>query len=112
MVEMTRRRLSRIQRAALFKAHAGICHLCGGRIGVGEAWQADHVIPLALGGTDMAPAHVKCHARKTPRDIAAIAKAKRRELRHLGIGRSGRPMLGSRASGWKRHLDGTWSRRE
>lgn len=37
---MTRRR-----KALIFAANNGTCYLCGGRISVGEAWEAEHVIP-------------------------------------------------------------------
>ena len=63
--------------------------MCTGKIGVGEAWELEHVIPLELCGADddsnWAVAHVKCHAVKTKRDVTMIAKAKRRERRHKGI---------------------------
>jgi 5-methylcytosine-specific restriction endonuclease McrA len=88
---MTRRRsLSTRERARLFTLHGGICHLCGGLIdGTREAWEVSHDIPLEMGGADddanRRPAHKKCHRDHTARvDIPAIAKAKRREARHIG----------------------------
>jgi HNH endonuclease. len=86
---MTRRRLSRTTRLSIFMAADGICHMCGGRIQAGQAWDVSHVIPLALGGADdetnWRPAHRKCHRDHTAQtDIPAIARAKRREAKHLG----------------------------
>ncbi len=115
---MTKRRhWSGSARLALFLKHAGICHLCGGKIHVGEAWEVSHDIPLELGGADddtnAKPAHAKCHRRHTSeRDIPAIAKAKRRERKHLGIRpRQSRPLPGTKASGLRKRFDGTVERR-
>ena len=68
-----------------------VCHICNGRIYCAtEAWEAEHVIPGALGGTVVAPAHVKCHRKKTSEhDIPAIAKAKRVSEKHTGLKRKG-----------------------
>lgn len=112
---MTRRRLSNTARVALFQAHDGRCHICGGKIAAGEAWEVEHVIPLAQGGDDdeanMRPAHAKCHKAKTAKDAADTARAKRREARHIGAHRAKRPMPGSRASGLRKRMDGTVERR-
>ena len=111
-----RRSLSTKARAALFLDHKGQCHICGGLIQLGQAWEVEHVIPLALGGDDephnMRPAHAKCHRTKTADDATNTAKAKRREAKHNGWrAPSKRPMPGSRASGWKQKLTGEWVRR-
>lgn len=100
---MRRRTISAKERLALFAAAGGVCHVCGGRITVGEAWDVEHVIPLALGGDDdaanMRPAHRKhCHAGKTVQDVADIARAKRREARHIGA----RPKSRNPIRGWRR----------
>jgi len=86
---MTRRRLSTKARVSIFTRANGICHLCGGKITPGEAWDVSHEIPLALGGADdetnWRPAHRKCHRDHTAQtDIPAIARAKRREAKHIG----------------------------
>lgn len=80
------------QRAAVFLEHGGICHLCNGKIQVGQAFDIDHVIPLALGGTNDAsnlrPAHSRCHrgtGSKTSDDVAAISRADRLAQKHFGI---------------------------
>jgi 5-methylcytosine-specific restriction endonuclease McrA len=109
---MTRRRISPTERARIFAAAGGRCHLCGGAIdGVRDRWDVEHVVPLALGGDDggdnLQPAHAKCHAAKTPVDVAQIAKAKRVQRKHQGAHRSGQRLPGSRGGKWKRKLDGT-----
>ena len=113
---MTRRPLSTKARVELFRVTGGICHICAGKIQVGQAWEVEHVIPLAQGGEDggdnLRPAHVACHRVKTSQDATDTAKAKRREARHLGIKRStSRPLPGSKASGLRKRMDGTVSRR-
>ena len=95
---MTRRRISQTERVAIFKRHSGICHLCGGKIAVAELWDISHDIPLELGGEDggdnLKPAHRSCHRSHTAAvDQPTIAKAKRREARHLGaIAPTSRPI--------------------
>jgi 5-methylcytosine-specific restriction endonuclease McrA len=111
-----RARLSTKARLAIFLAHNGECHLCGGKIKPGEAWDVSHDRPLALLGedddTNRKPAHRKCHRAHTAAvDIPAIAKAKRLQAAHLGIKKAKRPMPGSRASGLKKCMDGRVVRR-
>jgi 5-methylcytosine-specific restriction enzyme A len=84
-----RRRVSTKARIALFAREGGTCHLCGGIVQAGEAWDLSHEIPLALGGADdqsnWRVAHRKCHRVETStKDVPAIAKAKRREAAHIG----------------------------
>ncbi len=111
-----RKTVSTKRRVELFKAHDGVCHICGGKIQVGEAWELEHQIPIALGGADdetnWALAHVKCHRGKTSEDVGNIARAKRREARHLGIKKSRNPLPGGRSSPWKRTMDGRVVRRD
>jgi 5-methylcytosine-specific restriction protein A len=112
-----RKRLSTADRVRIFGAADGLCHLCLGKILTGEPWEVSHPKPLEMGGEDTdenrRPAHKVCHRDHTSRvDIPQIAKAKRRQARHLGIKKhTSRPMPGSRASGWKRKFDGTVERR-
>ena len=87
-----RRSFTTKQRAAVFSGHGGICAICQGKIQVGQAFDIDHVIPLALGGTNDAtnlrPAHAKCHRgtdSKTSDDVKAIIRADRLAKKHFGI---------------------------
>lgn len=87
---MRRRSFSAKDRARIFEANKGVCHICSAKIdAVREAWEIEHVIPWALTRDDsdgnLRPAHKKCHREdKTGKDVADIAKAKRREARHSG----------------------------
>jgi 5-methylcytosine-specific restriction enzyme A len=108
--------ISAKKRVALFQSRGGVCHICGGKINVGEAWDLDHRIPLAMGGedteTNWEPAHIKCHRGKTTEDVGQIAKAKRREVRHLGGHVSRTPLPFGKRSPLKRKMDGTIVPRE
>ena len=87
-----RRSISTKERARLFTLHGGSCHICGGKIQVGEAWEVEHVLPWEISRDDSdgnrKPAHEKCHRTiKTPKDRKDIAKVHRQEARHLGFKR-------------------------
>ncbi len=109
---MKRQRLSTKQRVECFESAGGICHLCGGKINVGERWEVSHDTPLELGGEDTpanrAPAHAKCHRAHTAAvDLPNIARAKRREARHIGArAPSSGPIPGSRGSGIRKPMNG------
>lgn len=87
---MTKRRsLSTTQRVRIFEAHGGVCHLCEGKIQIGQPWDVSHETPLEMGGADdetnMKPAHRVCHRAHTAAvDVPQIARAKRRQAKHLG----------------------------
>lgn len=84
-----RRSLSPMRRLKVFEDAGGACHICGLKIRVGEPWDVEHVIPLALGGEDMEanmrPAHKLCHNVKTIADASSWSKAKRMKASYLGI---------------------------
>ena len=105
-----RRRISARERVRIFEREGGTCHLCAGKVHVGEAWDVSHDIPLAIGGDDSDEnrrvAHRKCHRAHTASvDAPRIAKTARQEQKHLGI-RKRATMPGSRASKWKRTIAG------
>lgn len=113
---MTRQRLSTRDRVRIFQAADGCCHICEMKIQPGQEWDVSHPTPLELGGADddanRRPAHRRCHRILTAtEDVPAIRKAQRREARHLGAKRTSRPIPGSKASGWKRKLNGEVTRR-
>lgn len=115
---MKPRAMSLSRKVRIFEAAGGVCHLCGGLIdGVRERWDADHVIPLELSGDDsdanLRPAHERCHRVKTAVDQGDIARAKRVRAKHRGArGVSGAVIPGSKASPWKRTIDGRTVRRD
>lgn len=107
-----RKPLTDRQRLKLFIAYDGKCCICGGKIdAIREKWIDEHVNPLWRDGDNdldnRAPAHVKCARAKTDQEATERAKGRRVSEKHYGAKRSKRPMPGSRASGWKRKMDGT-----
>ncbi len=111
------RRMSPTRRLAIYTAHQGRCHICGERIdGARERWEVEHIVPYALTRDDtdanLAPAHVSCHATKTPGDVAQIAKAKRVQAKHVGAWRPRSKLPGSRGTPFRRKINGTTERRE
>lgn len=114
---MSRRPLTRAKRVRIWNAANGICHICKLPIdGTKDKWDAEHIKPIWLGGADdesnMAPAHKRCHAPKTAQEAAPRAKSNRIRARHMGIRKTQpRPIPGTKASGWRHRMDGTWERR-
>lgn len=110
-----RKRRTNKQRLALFEAAGGICHLCGMKIQLGEAWDLEHVIALSCGGTDddenIKPAHRECHREKTRDDRTVGAKGERIRQKHQGAWRPRTVMPGSKASMWRRKMNGEVERR-
>jgi 5-methylcytosine-specific restriction protein A len=114
-----RKRLTDHQRAAIFLDRGGKCHRCERKLRSGDCWQLDHILALENGGKDepsnLAPCCSWCHKGKTAEDHGKAAKG-RAVATSCIIPRSqrqkkGRPMPGSRASGWKQKLSGEWVRR-
>jgi len=108
---MPRRQRTPLQRAAIFQAHDGICHICGEKIdGTREKWELEHIVSYELTQDDsdenLAPSHVTCHKVKTRKDKAVIAKAKRVQAKHLGAHRSKNPLPGGRGSKFKKKVGG------
>jgi 5-methylcytosine-specific restriction protein A len=82
-----RKSLTANQRSRLLLAAGQKCATCGASL-ENRVWHLDHVDPLEMGGADK-PKNwqclcVPCHAEKTAKDVAIIAKAKRREAIYLG----------------------------
>ena len=124
---MTRRRNSAKARRVCFLAHSredrmGVylaCHCCGRRIDAvreSQRWRADHIRRWAEGGEDepenLWPICTDCDREKAPNDARQVAKGKRQRDRRYGLKKQALPFPGSRASKWKRHMDGTVSRRD
>ena len=98
-------------RLRVFDAHKGRCHLTGRKINPGDEWDLDHVRALINGGenreSNLAPAIRKAHRKKTADDVKQKAKDARIRKKHLGIKTRKSEIAGSRASKWKKKLDGT-----
>lgn len=101
----------------VFERHDGICHISGRKILPGDKWEMEHVIPLRDGGEhrerNMRPALVQPHRRKTAQENKQRAKETRVRKQHLGIKSAPkRPIPGSKASGWKKPINGAGYRRD
>jgi len=107
---MIRRHWSPKTRMAILNRFDRQCQLCRQSIIAAKGFDLDHHIPLAMGGEDreenLRPLCLPCHRLKTRGDVAAIAKAKRREARHWGVKRTSRPLPGGRNSPYRRKING------
>ncbi|EFO33807.1 conserved hypothetical protein [Roseibium sp. TrichSKD4] len=87
-------------RDRVFTRHKGICHISGTKIRAGDAWELEHITPLALGGenreSNLAPALVEAHKEKTSSEKAQIAKADRIRRKHQGTWPASRAKIKSR----------------
>ena len=102
-------------RLRIFYQHGGICHISGRRIMPGEPWDLDHVVAICNGGahreSNLAPALRDKHREKTVADVAEKSRTYGSRARNIGMHQAKRQMIGSKASGWRHRMDGTWERR-
>lgn len=103
-------------RLRVFLKFDGTCQCgCGTKINH-KPWQLDHKTALINGGenreSNLWPLLTEHHKTKTAQDSAEKSRTYYKRLSNYGIkSRSGRPMPGSKASGWKRKISGEWVRR-
>lgn len=114
---MARKEFSKKTKLAAFQRANGHCEKCTARL-ISGGVEYDHDLPDALGGEPTLENCVvlctKCHREKTSKkDVPTIAKSNRVRNSHANIkkARRGPAMMGSKASGWKRKMDGSWERR-
>ena len=93
-----------------------LCRKCKNPIVIGTKWTCDHVKALINGGEhrefNLQPLCGPCDKIKTKRDVALKAMTAATKKFHYGLKkRKGRPMPGTKDSGWKRKMDGTWIKR-
>ncbi len=98
-----------------FQRAGGKCEICGLPLQVGK-FRYDHKLPCALGGDNslenLVVQCIACDKPKTADDVRRIRKADRQHRNHIGARAPSRnPIPGSKASGFKRHMDGTVTRR-
>ena len=66
-----RRRRTALQYAEIFASRDGVFHQCKRKLGQADKWELDHIVALALGGTDddanLAPQSVRKSASSTVR---------------------------------------------
>ncbi len=84
-------------RLRVFERFGGVCQLSRRKIMAGDAWQVDHIIALANGGThsedNLQPVLVDAHKAKTALDVKIKAKVARQKAKHLGIKSNKRSQL-------------------
>lgn len=112
----SRPNLSDKRRREIFEYHNGICHISNLQIDPeNDDWDIEHVIPRWAGGKDtidnMRPALQRFHKEKTAKEATERAKGTRIKNKHGGFHRSKNPMMGSKASGWKKPMNGKAVRR-
>lgn len=108
-----RRSLSQKRRVEIILAQDGRCAMCGNKLVPGHI-DFDHIQALEHDGDNepdnwQALCTSPCHRIKTKADHQA--RAKRDRIIVGGKQRKRQPMPGSRASGWKKAMDGTVTRR-
>jgi 5-methylcytosine-specific restriction enzyme A len=76
-------------RLRIFERTGGVCHISGIKIRPGDKWQADHIVPIILGGenreSNLAPALVEPHKEKTKAEVKIKSKISDTRKKHLGI---------------------------
>lgn len=103
-------------RIRVFEAKGKRCHRCSRPIAEGESWTLEHVKALINGGENVeSNLDVTCDwclPEKNAEDVAEKADVYRVKQKHLLPRKAKtRPIPGSKASGWKHKIDGTWERR-
>jgi len=83
-------------RLRVLEAYGRKCYLSGREIRPGDAWELEHVIALILGGahreSNLAPALVAPHNRKTATEMAIKSKIADVAKKHAGITASKQPI--------------------
>lgn len=79
-------------RDRVFERENGMCHISGRKIAPGEPWELEHKVALILGGqhreTNLFPALVDPHKRKTAAEMKIKAKIAAVRKKHNGIERA------------------------
>lgn len=103
-------------RLRVFNREGGKCHKCTRKISAGENWTCEHVKALCNDGENrernLACTCSNCLPQKNAADVAEKSAVYETRKRHLGLHKPKRPMPGSRASRWRKRMDGTTERRE
>lgn len=103
-------------RLRVFDHWNGRDHITGRKIEAGDAWQVDHIKPMIQGGenreTNLAPILTDKHREKTADEVREKSIVARKKAKHLGLTKARNPMPGSKASRFRKRMDGTVERRE
>lgn len=116
-----RKPLTSKQYAELFLAQDGKCAHCGQRLEVKGGQEVEvideHVEPLWRAGTNAMNNRQlwckPCTKPKTSREATERAKSNRVRAKHIGASKpKSRPLMGSKASGWRKPFNGQAQRRD
>ena len=107
---MSRQEFPKAVKIAAFRRSEGRCEECTAKLFPGNV-QYDHVIPDGLGGeptlTNCMVLCRACHGLKTAKtDVPAIARAKRREARHVNAEKRKGTWGCGRNTPWKAKIGG------
>lgn len=108
---------SKATKLAAWQRSKGICECgCGVKIIAGDGPEYDHKIEVALGGDNSIENCVvmrkRCHDAKTKKRRPELDKTRAGFEKRIGARKSrGKPLPGTKASGWKHKMDGSWERR-
>ena len=114
-----RKALTDQQKARLFLERGGLCHCCGRKLGPADKWTDEHIIALENGGTNAWENRgiccSWCFKPKNAADDKIAAKTRAVATKHV-VPKSerktkGRPLAGTKASGWKKKINGETVRR-
>lgn len=99
-----------------YDEYKGICQISFIQIRAGDAWETHHKIPLWKGGenreSNLVPVLKKYHDALSAEDKTEKKISDRKRQKHLGIKKRGtRPMMGTKASGWRKRMNGTVEKR-
>ena len=102
-------------RVRVFDRCKGRCGICKRRIRAGEAWTLEHLEALILGGenreSNLGVTCDWCLPAKNKADVGKKSTIYRKRRKHLGVKPKSRPMPGTKASGWKKPMNGPAERR-
>ena len=89
----------------------GKCAITGRKLQVGDEYDFDHIIPLAIGGkheeANLQVVSREAHREKTKDDVKAISKARRVRMKHLGLWERKGPKIKSR--GFAKRTIAVWA---
>ncbi len=114
-----RKDLTDQQRARLFLDRKGRCHRCTRKIMAGETWYDEHLHSLGTGGGNEWENRFltckNCFPKKNADDAKKLAKSRAVAVAHVippsQRQKRGKPIPGTKRSGWRHKMDGTWERR-
>lgn len=103
-------------RLRILKAHGNRCASCTRDIRPGDTWTCDHIIAVINGGPNREsngqPLCEWCNPKKNAADMAVKSKTASSQKKQYGLAKpKGRPLGGSKASGWRKRMNGQVERR-